>query len=96
MNTYICVYLGAAVLGLLLTPMVIRLGRVLKVLDQPGFRKVHTTAVPRLGGLVIAAATLAMILCVLALDNVIGQTFQKSKAQVLAMLQKDEPTREYA
>jgi UDP-GlcNAc:undecaprenyl-phosphate GlcNAc-1-phosphate transferase len=54
--------LGAAVvLALILTPGARGLGRRLGIVDVPGQRKIHTTSVPRLGGVgVTLAAVLAL------------------------------------
>jgi len=42
-----------AVLSFLVTPLVIRLARGVGAIDQPNERKIHTTLMPRLGGLAI-------------------------------------------
>ena len=86
MKTYFGIYFLATILGLLLTPLAIRVGRVLKIMDLPGLRKVHHTPVPRLGGVVIAVAMMTAILCVLTLDNNIGLAFRQRQSQVLALL----------
>lgn len=44
------------VIAIVLTPLIIRLGRHFGALDHPGDRKVHTKPIPRIGGLAIAAA----------------------------------------
>ncbi len=86
MRTYLCVYLGAAFAALVITPIVIRIARAMKILDLPGVRRVHSTPVPRLGGLAIAAAMLGMTFCVLLLDNVIGEAFRNRQTQLIALL----------
>jgi len=50
--------LGATMLGLIVTPLVMRQSRILGLLDMPGARKVHRTPIPRLGGLAIALAVI--------------------------------------
>jgi UDP-N-acetylmuramyl pentapeptide phosphotransferase/UDP-N-acetylglucosamine-1-phosphate transferase len=45
-------------MALVLTPLIIRLSKAVNLLDAPGPRKIHSTPIPRLGGLAIAAATL--------------------------------------
>src|SRR6266566_2325639 len=47
---------ASALLSLALTPLVRRAALALGVLDLPDQRKVHTTPVPRLGGVAVAAA----------------------------------------
>jgi UDP-GlcNAc:undecaprenyl-phosphate/decaprenyl-phosphate GlcNAc-1-phosphate transferase len=48
--------LVAAALAFALTPLVARLAVILGAVDMPGERKVHTTPIPRLGGLAVVAA----------------------------------------
>ena len=45
-------------LAIVLTPLVIRLARRLKFLDQPGPRKIHTAPMPYGGGIAVAATVL--------------------------------------
>ncbi|HEX7240389.1 MAG TPA: MraY family glycosyltransferase [Longimicrobiaceae bacterium] len=47
----------AALAGVLVTPLVIRAAVSLGIYDAPGGRRVHTTPIPRLGGVAICAAT---------------------------------------
>jgi len=49
-------FILAFTLALLLTPLVSRLGRRLNIVDQPGGRRAHRGAIPRLGGVVLFAA----------------------------------------
>jgi UDP-N-acetylmuramyl pentapeptide phosphotransferase/UDP-N-acetylglucosamine-1-phosphate transferase/glycosyltransferase involved in cell wall biosynthesis len=51
-------FFASALLGLGLTPLVIRLAKVCGLVDLPGARKVHSHPVPRIGGLAIALATI--------------------------------------
>src|SRR4029453_2581800 len=51
--------LVAAALAFALTPLVARLAVILGAVDMPGERKVHTTPIPRLGGLAVVAAIVA-------------------------------------
>ena len=50
---YLAVWVGALLLSALLCPLVYRLATRVGVLDQPDARKVHTTPVPRWGGVSI-------------------------------------------
>jgi len=52
----VAVFAAAAVLSLVLTPLVRRLARRFDVMDQPGARRVHASPIPRGGGLAVAAA----------------------------------------
>ncbi len=86
MRTYFLVFLGGALLSLLATPMVVRLARVFNIMDRPGIRKIHATAVPRIGGLAILFATLSLSIPMLAMDNEIGRAFRNIQGQVAALL----------
>jgi UDP-GlcNAc:undecaprenyl-phosphate/decaprenyl-phosphate GlcNAc-1-phosphate transferase len=60
---YLLLGLSSAALALLLTPVVGRISAVLGLVDAPGGRKVHTHAVPRLGGVaVVVSAAVALSL----------------------------------
>ena len=86
MKTYLCVYLGATALAVLGTPVAIRVAAVLRILDRPGLRKIHRAPIPRIGGAVIFAASLAMTASVLALDNRVGDALWSIRTQLVALL----------
>src|SRR5664280_2855295 len=86
MKTYICLYFGAAAIALLATPLVARFARRMGLIDQPGVRKVHKSPVPRIGGVAIYCALMAMILAVFALDNRIGNALGRIRFQMLTLL----------
>lgn len=86
MATYLCVYLGAAVLALLATPVVIRLARRFGAVAQPGVRTVHKRPIPRVGGVAIFCAAVAAIVAVLFLDNAIGVQFRQARLKLLTLL----------
>lgn len=56
--TYLVAYGIAAALALVLTPTLRRYARSRGLLDHPGWRKVHTRPVPRIGGVAIFGSTL--------------------------------------
>ena len=61
MTVYLAPLLAAALLGLLVTPLITSLSMAVGLVDAPGGRKVHSTSVPRVGGLAIfLAAALAI------------------------------------
>jgi UDP-GlcNAc:undecaprenyl-phosphate GlcNAc-1-phosphate transferase len=61
MTLYLTLILSGTAFGLILTPLVGAAARALGLVDAPGGRKVHSTSVPRAGGIaVIAAAALAL------------------------------------
>ena len=78
MQTFLCVYLGSAFLAIIITPIVIKLGRRIKAVDRPGIRTVHTRAVPRIGGVTIFLSAMILIVMVLFLNNSIGEKMTKS------------------
>ena len=86
MRTFLCVYLGAGFLAVVLTPLVIRLALHLRAVDQPGVRAVHRTPIPRIGGLAIFLAAIVMIVLVSFLDNRIGRAFRDMREQLMTLL----------
>lgn len=85
MRTYVVVFLSAVSVSLLLTPIVIRLARWLNVVDRPGLRKVHGSATPRIGGVVIFVAMLAATFPVLILNNRVGILFHQPQVLILLL-----------
>jgi UDP-GlcNAc:undecaprenyl-phosphate GlcNAc-1-phosphate transferase len=68
MTLYLALLVAGAVLGLLFTPAITSVSQSLGLVDAPGGRKVHSTAVPRVGGLaIVSAATIALVLVVWSL-----------------------------
>jgi len=53
---YIVLFVTAFLISFLLTPLMITLAFFLKVVDEPGERKIHKKTMPRLGGLAILLA----------------------------------------
>lgn len=86
METYLCVYLGAALVALVITPGVIALACRLDAVDRPGVRTIHTHPIPRIGGVAIFAAAICLILPVLFMDNRIGDAFRESWLEISALL----------
>jgi len=65
MTVYLALILAGSVFALLLTPVVTRTSEALGLVDAPGGRKVHSTSVPRVGGVAVvlaAAASLGMLI----------------------------------
>src|ERR1700674_5937567 len=54
--------LVAGVVSFALTPLVARLAVMIGAVDMPGERKVHTTPIPRLGGLAVVASIALVLL----------------------------------
>ena len=61
MTVYLALILAGSVFALLLTPVVTRTSEALGLVDAPGGRKVHSTSVPRVGGVAIVLAAAAAL-----------------------------------
>ncbi|MFC1738355.1 glycosyltransferase family 4 protein [Planctomycetota bacterium] len=86
MKTYLIVYFGSAILAIILTPMVIRLARRFNIVDVPNIRKVHPQPVPRIGGVSIFLSVVFLIIPVLFLPNVIGESFRSVQLKMIVLL----------
>ena len=86
MKTYLFVYSVTVLLVIVLTPLVIWLGWRFKLTDTPGPRKVHSDPVPRIGGVVIYAAAMCVIIPVLFLPNKIGDEFRTVQPKLSVLL----------
>ncbi|GAH58976.1 unnamed protein product, partial [marine sediment metagenome] len=69
MKIYIFVYLGTALSALVCTPVVILIARRLNIVDAPGVRKVHASCIPRIGGVAIVFAMLALTIPLLVFNG---------------------------
>jgi UDP-N-acetylmuramyl pentapeptide phosphotransferase/UDP-N-acetylglucosamine-1-phosphate transferase len=85
-QTYEIVFLGAMLVAVLATPIVTRIARAMRVVDEPNVRKIHAAAIPRLGGAAIVFAVLAFSLPILFLDNAIGQAFRRDQVQFIVLM----------
>lgn len=74
MTVYLALLMAGALLGLVLTPVVTSASTALGLVDPPGGRKVHSTAVPRVGGLAIVAAAAVALLFVVSGLPLVGMT----------------------
>ena len=72
MGVCLGVYLGALLLAVATTPIVIRLAHRVNALDHPGLRTVHGCPIPRIGGVAIFFSAMVAIVSVLLLDNQTG------------------------
>jgi UDP-GlcNAc:undecaprenyl-phosphate GlcNAc-1-phosphate transferase len=73
-------------MALVTTPVVIWLAHRIGAVDEPGLRKVHKDAVPRIGGIVLFISTLGPMLAVLSLQNRIGDAFRAILPKVVTLL----------
>ena len=86
MKTAGCTFLGATLTALVLTPIVAWVARKLDIVDPPGPRKIHSNAVPRIGGVAIVLAMLAPTIVVMALPNLVGAAFRDTQTKIIALL----------
>jgi UDP-GlcNAc:undecaprenyl-phosphate GlcNAc-1-phosphate transferase len=85
-KTYISVYLGATILTIIITPVIIRVARQFNIVDNPGIRKVHSRPVPRIGGVAIFASMIGIVIPVLFLPNIIGDSFRLIQSKIFILL----------
>jgi len=74
MKTYATIYLGSTLFALVITPLVILVAQHLKVVDAGDIRKVHQKSIPRIGGVAIFASVMCLMVPLLFLQNVIGDS----------------------
>ena len=73
-------FVVSVVISITLTPVLMRYAGFLNMLDEPGERKVHRTAIPRCGGLALAIGAVISIMIFLPFKNelyslIIGSMF---------------------
>ena len=83
---YIAVFSIAAAISLITTPLVVRLAHAVRIVDRPGTRKIHSTIVPRIGGLVLVVSMLAVIVPVLLLDSPVAEAFAQLRTKIVTLL----------
>ncbi len=86
MKTYLAIYFGTVMIAMLVVPLVSRLAKRYRLVDAPGPRKVHRTPIPRVGGIALAASTLAVVLPMFFLENRVGQSFRGEQTKFLVLL----------
>jgi UDP-GlcNAc:undecaprenyl-phosphate GlcNAc-1-phosphate transferase len=86
LKTYFALFLIATIASLITTPLIRRLCQRFKLLDIPtDDRRVHRTAVPRLGGLAIYLSCLTALSLLPFVDNLLTQTLSGLQAESLAI-----------
>lgn len=87
MKTYVSLFVLAAALSYLLTPLVTRLAVIWGVLDRPDVhRHTHARPVPRLGGVAIYAAFVLALTSLFLIHNKPTLTFQTQLLTVFKLL----------
>ena len=69
-----------------MTAIVIHVARRLHIVDIPGVRKIHSGPIPRIGGVAIFVSMIGLVIPVLLLPNVVGETFRLIQSKVLILL----------
>jgi len=87
LKTYLFAFLMSGIVAAILTPLVARLGYRIQALDLPGeARKVHTRAVPRIGGIAVVAAFFVPIVGLAIYTNRISSLLYADGRLVVAFL----------
>jgi len=86
MKTLVFTYLCSCILAVVITPIVIAVGRKLRIYDCLNARKVHAGQIPRIGGVAIFLSSTLLVMTVLFLDNTIGDRFRNMQTQIIALL----------
>ncbi|HLA09948.1 MAG TPA: MraY family glycosyltransferase [Pyrinomonadaceae bacterium] len=84
MNTYLAVFLIATIASLTITPLVRRLCQRFNLLDFPSEqRRIHSRAVPRLGGIAVFASVLVAFSALPLVDNLLTQKLSERIPEML-------------
>ena len=86
MESYLLIYLSSAVLSLLITPVTIWLAKRFNVVDIPDARKVHSRAIPRVGGVALFIPLVSITLSTVFCDNIFREELIKSCGEILVLL----------
>ncbi len=87
MYTYLAIFTVALCSSIVLTPLIRRLGQRLGWMDVPSdTRRVHETAIPRIGGIAIVTSLLISISFLPFVDNLVTQALKGTASQWVALL----------
>lgn len=86
MRTFIAAFFMALVVAGCLTPLVSWLARRLGATSQPGGRHVNSLAIPRLGGLALAVATLSPLVTLFIVDSEVALIVRDMKTAAFALV----------
>ena len=77
MNTvlYIAAIVISVVVGIMVIPQILRLCKKKGLYDLPDERKVHSNAIPRLGGVSFVPALVVSVGCLIGIMNPLAQGF---------------------
>ena len=86
MKTYFALFVIATIASLVTTPLIRRLCQRLKLLDVPiDSRRIHRTAIPRLGGVALFLSCLAALSLLPFVDNLLTDTLGGFKSEFLTL-----------
>ena len=86
MKTYFALFSIATIVSLITTPLIRRLCQRYKLLDIPlDGRRIHQTAVPRLGGVALYISCLTALSLLPFVDNLLTQTLSGLKSEFLTL-----------
>jgi UDP-GlcNAc:undecaprenyl-phosphate GlcNAc-1-phosphate transferase len=87
LKTYFALFLIATIASLVTTPLIRRLCQRYNLLDVPlDGRRLHRTAVPRLGGIALYLSCLSAVSLLPFWDNLLTQTLSGMKSDILTLL----------
>jgi UDP-GlcNAc:undecaprenyl-phosphate GlcNAc-1-phosphate transferase len=87
LKTYFALFLIATIASLITTPLIRRLCQRYNLLDVPlDGRRVHRTAIPRLGGIALYMSCLSALSLLPFLDNLLTQTLSTFKSEFFTLL----------
>ena len=87
MNTYLALFLIATFASLVITPLIRRLCERFKLLDVPAdVRRVHLSAVPRLGGVAVYAAIVLALSTLPLVSNLLTQSLRSHTSELFIAL----------
>jgi len=86
MRTYASTIVAAAGLSWVITPLVARLARRMRLVDRPDPRKVHSGDVPRVGGIAVIVSAVAAVLLGMTLTTVVGTALRAAQTGLLVIL----------
>lgn len=87
MNTYLTLFMIALSLSLVITPILRRICERYGWVDQPHeHRRIHSRAIPRLGGVAIYISTVITLSTLTLFDNLVTQTLHAQRGKLLVVL----------
>jgi UDP-GlcNAc:undecaprenyl-phosphate GlcNAc-1-phosphate transferase len=87
LKTYFALFLIATIASLVTTPLIRRLCQRYNLLDVPlDGRRIHRSAVPRLGGIALYFACVSTLSLLMFWDNLLTQTLSSMKSDILTLL----------